>query len=191
MTTSESIAKISAALVGFHRAVGKIGKDANNPFFKSKYASLPNILDGIQEPLVNNGLALVQFPEGDGGLTTRLCHESGEWMEATYYMKGKSDSPQDKGSAITYQRRYAVGAILSLSIDEDDDGNAASPAPATNGQQAAKDTDTRPWLNKGTKEYNGTLLKLAEGKTDLKTVQQFFKLNKEVKAELEKAMQNA
>jgi hypothetical protein len=129
MTTSESIKAISAALVGFHSEVGKIAKDAKNPFFKSKYASLSGILDAISEPMVNNGLSLVQFPEGENGLTTRLCHSSGEWMEATYSMKPVKDTPQDRGSAITYQRRYAVGAILSLNIDEDDDGNLASTPP--------------------------------------------------------------
>jgi hypothetical protein len=126
MQTSESIKQIAEALVGFHSEVGKIAKDAKNPFFKSKYASLSGILDAISEPLVNNGLSLVQFPEGENGLTTRLCHKSGEWMEATYSMKPVKDTPQDRGSAITYQRRYAVGAILSLNIDEDDDANKAS-----------------------------------------------------------------
>jgi hypothetical protein len=126
MQTSESIKSIAAALIGFHKEVGKIGKDSKNPFFKSSYASLSNILDGINEPLVNNGLSIVQFPEGDNGLTTRLCHSSGEWMESTYSMKPAKDDPQGRGSAITYQRRYAIGAILSLNIDADDDGNAAS-----------------------------------------------------------------
>lgn len=126
MQTSESIKSISAALVAFHKEVGKISKDSTNPFFKSKYASLSNILDGINEPLHNNGLAIVQFPEGEYGLTTRLLHTSGEWMESTYQMKSVKETPQDRGSAMTYQRRYAVGAILSLNIDEDDDGNKAS-----------------------------------------------------------------
>lgn len=126
MQTSESIKSIAAALVGFHKEVGKISKDSTNPFFKSKYASLSNILDGISEPLNANGLTIVQFPENETGLTTRLIHISGEWMESTYHMKSTKDTPQDKGSAMTYQRRYAIGAILSLNIDEDDDGNKAS-----------------------------------------------------------------
>lgn len=126
MQTSESIKEISAALVFFHSIVPKIAKDANNPFFKSKYASLSGILETISDPLVKSGLAIVQLPENENGLTTRLLHTSGEWMEATYTMKPKQDTPQDRGSAITYQRRYAVGAILSLNIDDDDDGNAAS-----------------------------------------------------------------
>lgn len=126
MQTSESIKNIATALVGFHKEVGKIAKDSNNPFFKSKYASLSNILDGISDPLNNNGLSVVQFPDGENGLTTRLIHISGEWMEANYQMRPAKDDPQGRGSALTYQRRYALGAILSLNIDEDDDGNKAS-----------------------------------------------------------------
>lgn len=126
MQTSESIKSIAAALVGFHKEVGKIAKDSSNPFFKSKYASLSNILDGISDPLNNNGLCVVQFPDGDFGLTTRLIHTSGEWMEANYQMKPAKEDPQSRGSALTYQRRYALGAILSLNIDEDDDGNKSS-----------------------------------------------------------------
>lgn len=126
MNTSIETGQLTKALLAFHSKVNKVVKDANNPFFKSKYASLSNILDTISGPLLDSGLVVVQFPEGEHGLTTRLMHTSGEWMESTYYMKPKSDTPQDNGSAITYQRRYAIGAILSLNIDEDDDGNKAS-----------------------------------------------------------------
>lgn len=129
MTTSESIKEISKALVKFHASVGKIKKGSANPFFKSKYASLSDILDIIDEPLTSAGLVIVQFPEGTNTLTTRLIHESGEWIEANYFMKPTKEDPQSFGSVITYQRRYAIGAILSLNIDEDDDANKASEKP--------------------------------------------------------------
>lgn len=126
MLTSETTKEISNAIIEFHKEVGSIKKDASNPFFNSSYASLSNILDTIAEPLTKNGLTFVQFPEGENGLTTRLMHTSGEWMEATYQMKPAKNDPQGLGSAITYQRRYSLGAILGLNIEEDDDGNAAS-----------------------------------------------------------------
>lgn len=134
MQTSQTFKEIISALLGFHKEVGIIGKTSTNPFFKSKYADLPTILSAINEPLLNNGLVVSQFPEGEFGLTTRLMHSSGEWMESTYYMKPVKTTPQDTGSAITYQRRYAIGAILNLNIDEDDDGNKASGNEKTNGQ---------------------------------------------------------
>jgi len=126
MKTSETISELAKSLVEFQKEVGKIIKTDNNPFFKSKYASLASILDVISEPLANKGLVIIQFPTEQYKLTTRLQHISGEYMEDTYEMQPTKHSPQDAGSVITYQRRYAIGAILNLNIDEDDDGNKAS-----------------------------------------------------------------
>jgi hypothetical protein len=126
MQTSEKLEKLPLALLEFHKKVGKIIKSDNNPFFKSKYASLATILDVITEPLTDCGLIIIQFPTGLYQLTTRLQHTSGEYMQSTYEMQPVKHSPQDAGSVITYQRRYAIGAILNLNIDEDDDGNKAS-----------------------------------------------------------------
>ena len=126
MNKSESIKNIAGALVKFQASVSKVAKEANNPFFKKKYASLANILDTIQKPLSECGLAISQFPDGDA-LTTIIVHaDSGEWMESSYVMPVvKQNDPQAMGSAITYARRYALGSILNLNIDDDDDGEKA------------------------------------------------------------------
>lgn len=127
MEKSETIKNLAVALHTFHKEMGKVGKDSSNPFFKSKYASLPQIQEAIKEPLEKSGLVYSQFPDGQHGLTTILMHtDSGEWIEAKYEMTPAKNDPQGQGSAITYQRRYALGSILGLTIDEDDDGNAAS-----------------------------------------------------------------
>ena len=131
MNKSESITNLAKALAIFHTLVGKVSKDAKNPFFKSRYASLPNILEAIREPLEKSGVVVSQFPSGVNGLSTILIHsESGEWMEDTYTMPvAKQNDPQAVGSAITYARRYALAASLGLNVDEDDDANAASQQP--------------------------------------------------------------
>ncbi len=129
MQTSDEITEIAKALIKFHKSVGKIRKDAKNPHFGKKYASLSSILDAISAPLTDAGLSVVQLPTGEYGLTTRIIHESGEWIESTYSMRPARMDPQGMGSAITYQRRYALSAALSLNIDDDDDGNAASQPP--------------------------------------------------------------
>lgn len=127
MTKSESIQALAKALIEFHRQVGIVKKSETNPFFKSKYADLSTILDAIKSPLENAGLTFSQFPTGENELTTILMHgDSGEWMEDTFKMTPVKNDPQGAGSVITYQRRYALGAILGLNIDEDDDGNKAS-----------------------------------------------------------------
>ena len=123
---SDNISGLAKALVTFQGEVENIKKDANNPFFKSKYASLANILDGIREPLSKHGLSFCQFPSGDGELTTILMHSSGEYLCDTFKMSPVKNDPQALGSAITYARRYTLAAVLGLNVQEDDDGNAAS-----------------------------------------------------------------
>ncbi len=84
MNKSESIKNIAGALVKFQASVSKVGKESSNPFFKSKYASLSNILDTIQKPLSECGLAITQFPDGNA-LTTLIIHaDSGEWNETAF-----------------------------------------------------------------------------------------------------------
>jgi hypothetical protein len=142
---SDTIVEISKALVKFQAKVGTIKKDADNPFFKSKYASLENILTTIRKDLTDNGLAISQFPTGEDELTTILVHSSGEYLQSTVKISPKDRTPQGIGSAITYMRRYALSAVLGLATDEDDDGNAASaarkPVPP-----AAPKAPTRPKL---------------------------------------------
>lgn len=120
----------------------KVKKEATNPFFKNKYASLSNILDVISAPLNECGLAILQLPAGMNQLETILLHESGEFISEVYEMKPAKQDPQGQGSAITYQRRYALGAILSLNIDEDDDGNKASEPEKP--KQPAKPKEKQP-----------------------------------------------
>lgn len=130
MEKSDSIIKLSAALVKYHSTAIRIGKDATNPHFKNRYASLSQIIEGTEQQLAECGLAVIQLPEGENHLRTILLHESGEYIAATYKMNPVRNDPQALGSAITYQRRYALGAILSLNIDDDDDGQEASKPPA-------------------------------------------------------------
>lgn len=161
----------------FHSLVGRIGKDAKNPFFKSNYASLSHILTEIQEPLEKAGLVISQFPD-NAGLTTLLIHaDTGEFLEATYIMPvAKVNDPQALGSAITYARRYAVSSILSLKIDDDDAETAMKPV------RNPKPEDTREWLNKGEKLDQAIAYLKGGGK--LETIEAKYRLSKEIKENL-------
>jgi len=153
MEKSESIKEIAAALFKFQGEAKKIIKKEKNPFFNSLYADLPAILDEISEPLQKCGLVISQFPDGEG-LTTLLIHpESGQYMQANGIMKPVKNDPQSVGSAITYQRRYAICAILGLNVDKDDDGNEASKS-SEKSKAPAKEQPAKPWLNEGTEEFN-------------------------------------
>lgn len=190
MEKSVSITEIGKALAAFQKKMNPIKKDSKNPFFKSSYASLFTILEHIQVPLSECGLSFAQFPSGENGLTTILMHESGEYLQAEYTMRPSKDDPQGRGSAITYQRRYALGAILGLNIDEDDDANEASQTPANKSENGKE----KPWLNKWdsvkktttTKEWDNTIKKLSDGTITIDTVRGAYKLSKELEAELKK-----
>lgn len=178
MNKSTSITELTKALIKFHSDVEPLTKDATNPFFKSNYTTLDNIINSIAAPLNAAGLTFAQFPSGEHGLTTILMHESGEWIESEYFMKPVKDDPQGSGSVITYQRRYALASILGLSVDTDDDGNAASvTAPVK-----AKIDNNLPWLNKGTKEFDAAVKKLKLGQTTVAKIKSVMKVSREVEA---------
>jgi hypothetical protein len=126
MEQSNEIKQLATALCSFQESIETVRKTNTNPFFKSKYASLSDILEVVRQPLADNGLSFVQFPSGEYGLTTMLLHVSGEYLRDSYKMTPTKNDPQGAGSVITYQRRYALGAILGLNIDVDDDGNSGS-----------------------------------------------------------------
>lgn len=174
MMKSESIIELSKALVQFHVKVDKVKKGSDNPFFKSKYADLSTILESIDLPLIECGLSIVQMPSGQNGLTTILMHTSGEYIGDTYTMTPIKNDPQSLGSAITYQRRYALGAILSLNIDEDDDGNEASKP------KEKKPENGKPWLNKGTDKFDEAKKFIANG-GKISDIEKKYNISKEVK----------
>lgn len=132
MNKSESIKELSTALCKFQAEVKNPANSANNPFYKSKYAPLNEILNGVRPILTKYGLSVLQMPGGDSqetSITTLLMHESGEWIESEpLTMKAVKNDPQGAGSVITYARRYSLSAILGISSEDDDDANHASGA---------------------------------------------------------------
>lgn len=131
MNKSESIKELSTALSIFQGEIKNPSNTATNPFFKSKYAPLNDVLNLVRPILSKNGLSIVQAPSGDGEniiVTTTLLHQSGEWLEfPPLVLKADKATAQGAGSAITYARRYAISAILGISSEDDDDGNEAEP----------------------------------------------------------------
>lgn len=136
MTKSESIDQLAVALAKFQGSMGAISRDSDNPFFKSRYASLSAVIEDTRDPLAENGLSYVQFPEGINGLTTVLMHTSGQWMMATYEMNPVDSKPQSVGSALTYMRRYSLCSMLGLRTEDDDGNEASKPKVKPNGQGA-------------------------------------------------------
>ena len=134
--TSAEIGELAKALAAAQGEMTAASKDATNPHFKSRYATLASVWDAIRGPLSRNGLSVSQVletPENGPGVIVRtiLLHTSGQWIASRYVMPiADKLTPQAVGSAITYARRYALSAIVGIAPDDDDDGNSASVTPA-------------------------------------------------------------
>ena len=123
MKQSETIIELSKAMAKAQDEMGGAVKNSNNPFFKSSYADLTSVIKAIKEPFANNGLSFVQFPISAPdhiGITTRLMHESGEWLESECFLPLTKADPQSCGSILTYCRRYALSAMCGIPAVDDD-----------------------------------------------------------------------
>ena len=129
MRQSENVNEIAAALSAAQSEMGGAVKGANNPFFKSKYADLGEVIKVLKAPLAANGLSFTQFPVSDlehksVGVCTRVMHSSGQWLEQDYYIPLTKFDAQAVGSCLSYSKRYALQAVFGIP-SADDDGEAA------------------------------------------------------------------
>lgn len=133
MQTSNEIDKIAPSLLKAQKMIRFAAKDAKNPHFRNDYATLESVIDAVKDALNNNGIMFMQTPSpSDDGrlhLTTRLIHESGQWVQDTAVVSLQKQDAQGFGSAMTYLRRYSLSAITGLYQADDDGQEASKPAP--------------------------------------------------------------
>jgi len=134
---------LMASIFKVQQSIGIIGKDANNPYFKSKYATLEHVWELVKPKLADAGLCVVQpaifGPEGAGCKTLIVHLESGESMETSLLLPlpEKGAGAQGVGSCISYARRYSLTAALGLVVGDEDDDGEASLGRSKNGQKSA------------------------------------------------------
>lgn len=136
---SESIKNLAIALAKFQGGMATVKAKAENTYFSSKYADIADLIEAYRKPLSEQGLSLTQFPSGKNQIVNLLMHESGEFLEDIFEITPTKNDPQSLGSAITYGRRYSMGAILGIATEEDDDGNKASGNVNKEEEQTKKD----------------------------------------------------
>ena len=84
MNKSESIAALSAALATAQGEVENASKNAKNPHFRNKFASLAAIRNAVVPVFAKHGLSIMQeltSGEGTVGCLTVIQHSSGQWLE--------------------------------------------------------------------------------------------------------------
>lgn len=189
---SEQLDKLAAALAKFQKDMPTVERSKTVNVSTSKggsynftYAPLDAIIEQATPHLTKHGLAVTQWIEDGGKVTTMLLHESGQFISGDVTIQPVTNRPQDLGSAITYARRYSYSSVLGIAAEEDDDANGASGNSYSYGKKNGKSDEDKPWLNEGTPEWEKTVAKLKAGQVDTKTVYEHFKVNKKNRKELE------
>lgn len=128
---------LASALAAAQGEMSNASKNAKNPHFKSTYADLASLRDAVIPVLAAHGIALIQLCDGDGqtvSVTTRILFgaESMDCGRLTIPIAGARNPAQAVGAAITYARRYQLGAVAGVAAEDDDgnslDGTRAAPA---------------------------------------------------------------
>lgn len=137
--------KFAPDFVALQADLAPVDKSAANPFFKSKYAPLPEVRQALQPLLAKHNFGLATLPaiiETNGaqqnGLRFLLIHSSGQYLEGFWLLTPAKNDSQGQGADVTYKRRFGEMAITGLVADEDDDGNRASQPAARPAAAPAK-----------------------------------------------------
>lgn len=168
---SEQVNDLFQALSKAQEEMPNAPMDGFNPHFKSKFATLKSIVNTSRSPLSKHGLCVTQTFDSQGDedfVITTLGHSSGQFISSKCPIRSKDRSSQAYGSGVTYARRYALGAILGMVTDEDDDGEASMPRdkPLDEGQKKKikelvkkvpenKHAEVKSWIK--SKGYEGVL----------------------------------
>jgi len=167
-------------LMAAQMEIQAIVKDKVNPHFKKNYADINTMLAEVKPALHKHGLFIIQ-PIEEGHVITRIIDsETGNMLcESSLQLSGQGN-PQQRGSEITYYRRYTLQSLLSLEAEDDDANAASAPAPAD---------DDKPWLSDKHEKWEKAVSYVSANGPDsvpvaIKTLERDFKINKAMRAAL-------
>ena len=115
---------VFAAIMAASASFGSLSRDSANPYFKSKYLSLPALLTAVREPLSDQGVIITSGFVQVGSqfvIRTALRHiPTGSEISSSFPVIDLTN-PQKIGSCATYAMRYSLLHLLGIA-PEDDDG---------------------------------------------------------------------
>ncbi len=112
--------------------IGKMSKEKDNPFFKSKYFDINQILENLKPLEEKHKISITQpltHIETVPAIALVIDDlESEEQIREVTPLPVNND-PQKMGSSITYFRRFALVSYFELQAEDDDGNKGASKAP--------------------------------------------------------------
>lgn len=119
---------IQTALIAAQVNFGPLEKDADNPYFKSKYLSLGALLNAVRPALSDAGILITSSYVllTQGWVVETILHHapSGTQLTSQFPVIDVSNS-QKVGASGTFAMRYNLLQLLGIAA-ADDDGNSAA-----------------------------------------------------------------
>lgn len=141
---SSDLNELLTALAKAQAEMETAGLTNANPFFKSKYADLAEIVKSSRPALTRHGLSVIQYIEQNeqgSVLVSMLGHASGQYITSQMPITPAKTDVQSLGSYITYLRRYSYAALVGVVVsDEDDDGESSMERSAKSKPTAVIDS---------------------------------------------------
>jgi len=169
-------------ILDVQKEIGTLSKNAKNPFFKSAYLDLNDLLTHITPLLNSKGLLLFQPIEGGFVWSKIIDSENGNVIcSSCIEIPPSLTDPQKIGSCISYFRRYTLKSLLAIS-ETDDDGNIASKKnlKPVNNENIVYTLTTQDVDNWNGKIYEGHFVYVKNEKKRI-SKEQIIKLNKHPK----------
>ena len=186
---NEKNVSIYESLINARREFKPLIETAKNPFFKSTYAPLAEVINSVKDALSNNNIGFFQSVDPIGEkeivnitttdktgvvkteqkvvsfskITTTLFAGNGEKIETSYPLIIADTDPQKVGATVTYAKRYALTAALGIASEDDDAQSVSRPAAQTASakptQQAKPATSAKPAETKPAQPVKSKTLK--------------------------------
>jgi len=151
MTTTKTTLRLIEKIAKIKQEIGVMSKDLTNPFFKSKYLDINQLLENIK-PLEEKYRVSITQPLTHVGEKPAIALVIDDLDSDPNFEKEKdmqirevtvlpeNTDPQKIGSIITYFRRYALVSYFEIQAEDDDGNHGASktvvsaPKVSTTGQ---------------------------------------------------------
>lgn len=182
MPTEEDMANIRRKLARATQKMARVTKTKSaqiNATFSYTYATLTDVLEVVKEQLESEGLVLMQpiiIEDGNQIVSTLITDiDTGNFLTFPGPGVPVKGDPQAAGSALTYNRRYALTSLFGLEV-EDDDGALAHRSATKPQDRTPAETQVRAIINAMSKddqaafqadfrnEFNSTLTALPESR---------------------------
>lgn len=171
----------------------KIKADAKNEFSNYNYFSPEKVSKLVTDACIEaNAICLFDLKKDEHGYYGELKFtdlDSGETLTTVMRTEKPvikaTNETQQMGGMNTYTKRYCLMSLFDI------EDNSADFDAQDNTKEASKPvpgTDDKPWLNKTDPDYNKIIARLQKGTATISQVQQHYKLNKQIRAELEASM---